>query len=115
MTVILPCCASKDNNLNQENLNKGITPSEFKLGQNYPNPFNPVTQIFFEIPVETQVKITVYDINGKLIDTPLNTVAPAGRHELVWNANNLGLSSGVYLYKLEAGYYTDEKKMVLIK
>lgn len=115
MTVTLPCCVNKDNNFNKNSLDKRVIPNEFILGQNYPNPFNPITQITFVVPVESQVKITVYDINGKLVDTPLNTVVPAGRHELVWNANNLSVASGVYFYKMEAGSFLEEKKMVLIK
>jgi len=89
------------------------TPVQFKLNQNYPNPFNPKTTISFELPVKSDVKITILDINGKLVETIMNNEMQAGSHEITWDAASY--ASGVYFYKMETGSYLDVKKMMLIK
>ena len=89
------------------------TPLKFELRQNYPNPFNPSTRITFDIPKSSNVKISVYDISGKLVDEPINKNLKAGSYEIVWNANEL--SSGVYFYKIETESYTVTKRMMLTK
>jgi len=88
-------------------------PYEYNLFQNYPNPFNPSTTISFQIPETGNVKISIFDILGRLTDIPLNEVKKAGNYNVVWNA--LNLPSGVYIYKIEAGSFTDVRKMILIK
>jgi photosystem II stability/assembly factor-like uncharacterized protein len=88
-------------------------PSEYKLHQNYPNPFNPVTKINFDLPGKSNVKLTVYDIAGKEIAILINESFNAGTHEYTFNAGKF--SSGVYLYKIETGNFSDTKRMVLIK
>lgn len=88
-------------------------PEEWELAQNYPNPFNPSTKIKFELPKPESVKIEVYNIIGQKIETLLNQPMPAGYHEIEFNGQNL--SSGVYLYKIEAGEWHDVKKMILIR
>jgi hypothetical protein len=88
-------------------------PSKFELMQNYPNPFNPSTTIKFALPKSEFVKIRVYDMLGKEVATLVNEQLQAGYFEYTFNASNL--SSGLYFYKIDAGYYTDIKKMVLIK
>jgi len=103
--------------------NQGITPiehqvtltipQEYKLNQNYPNPFNPTTHIGFEIPVQTNVKIEIYNIQGKLVKTLLNKILPAGVHNVDFYANNL--ASGVYLYRIQAGEFQQVRKMILVK
>lgn len=103
---------------NSENLPTGIsgngtTPSSFKLSQNYPNPFNPVTTINFSIPKNEIVKIKVYDILGKEVATIVNEQMNAGTYNLTFDASKL--SSGVYMYKITAGNFSDIKKMMLIK
>lgn len=89
------------------------TPVGFTLDQNYPNPFNPSTMISFEIPEFTRVKLQIYDINGRLVATPLNGKKPAGKHHISFDAS--GLSSGIYYYHLQAGNYMQSKTMVLLK
>jgi hypothetical protein len=111
LLVKLPCCLGGDG----DKTNKDSNPVHFKLNQNFPNPFNPSTKIDFQVPAESSVKITVYDITGKVVDVILNTVVPAGNHNVIWNTNGKNLSSGVYFYKLESGSYSEEKKMLLIK
>ena len=89
------------------------TPVKYSLNQNYPNPFNPATSIRFELPKNTYVKLTVYDMLGRetanLVDRNMN----AGSYKIDFDASQL--ASGIYLYKLEAGEFSDVKKMALIK
>jgi photosystem II stability/assembly factor-like uncharacterized protein len=94
---------------------KNITalPKNFTLEQNYPNPFNPRTKINYTIPTRSYIVIKVYDILGNEIETLVNEEKPAGIYEATWNSTNL--PSGIYLYKMQAGYYIVTKKMVLMK
>jgi photosystem II stability/assembly factor-like uncharacterized protein len=92
------------------NLNEPLT---FALAQNYPNPFNPVTTIRFEIAAASDVTVDIYDITGRLVRTLVNEYKQAGRYDLLMDASDL--SSGLYIYKLRAGTFTDSKKMMLIK
>ena len=88
-------------------------PERFFLSQNYPNPFNPVKKISYELPVANHVTLKVFDILGKEVMTLVNERQDAGNHEIEFNGSSL--SSGVYFYRLEAGEFTDVKRMVLIK
>ncbi|MBK7378534.1 MAG: T9SS type A sorting domain-containing protein [Ignavibacteriales bacterium] len=89
-------------------------PIKFTLIQNYPNPFNPITKITFEIPFQTEVRITLYDITGQEIKTLTNQKYEAGFHSVVINADDL--SSGVYLYRMTTlSGYTAVKKLTIIK
>ena len=88
-------------------------PGAFKLDQNYPNPFNPATEIKYSIPKTVNVKLTVYDLNGNLIKVLVNRAETGGNYTVKFNADNY--SSGIYLYKLRAGVFTDVKKMILLK
>ena len=92
---------------------EGIAPTEFSLKQNYPNPFNPSTKIGFTLPVETIVKIVVYNLIGQKVAEVVNSKYTAGSHSVDFNASTL--SSGIYLYKIEAGSFTAVKKMQLLK
>ena len=98
--------------INVKKISESI-PKVFALHQNYPNPFNPVTKIKFDLPKGSLVKITVYDITGKVVDVIVNSYLMAGYQEATFNAINL--ASGVYFYKIEAGDFTAEKKMVVLK
>ncbi len=97
-------------------------PNEFALYQNYPNPFNPATKIKFTIPNKVflngtksfiDVQLLVYDVLGNEIVTLVNEEKSAGVYEVEFNAE--GLTSGIYFYKLQAGLFTETKKMLLIK
>jgi hypothetical protein len=88
-------------------------PTMFEIDQNYPNPFNPSTKIKFTLPKPENVKIEIYNLLGQKIETLLNKFMPSGYHEVEFNGQNL--SSGVYLYSIEAGEWSDVKKMVLLK
>ncbi len=89
-------------------------PNKFALAQNYPNPFNPVTKINFELPVNTNVKLAVFDITGRMISELISDkLYNAGYYSMEFNASML--STGVYFYKLTTNENTAVKKMVLIK
>jgi len=88
-------------------------PERFSLSQNYPNPFNPVTYIEFAIPKSSMVKLTIYNVQGRVVETIVNSELSAGNYKADWNAANY--SSGVYYYKLEAEGNVAAKKMLLIK
>ena len=88
-------------------------PNKFILSQNYPNPFNPSTKIYFELPMDGNIKISVYDNTGKLVSTIVNEFKSAGYHSILFNASNH--PSGVYFYTLISGSITDTKKMLLLK
>ena len=88
-------------------------PEQFDLKQNYPNPFNPVTQLEFGIPDLGFVSLKVYDVLGKEVMTLVNEIKPAGYYKVSFDGSNLG--SGMYFYKIEAGSFTQTKRMLLIK
>ncbi len=101
-----------------------VLPAEYSLRQNYPNPFNPSTELRFELPEASVVKLTVYNILGQEVATLVNGVVEAGFQSVVWNtenSNGKSFASGVYLYRLKATsvssgrQFADFKKMVLIK
>ncbi len=87
--------------------------NDFSLSQNYPNPFNPTTMISYQLPMNSFVNLRVYDILGREVATLVNEQKPAGNYEVKFDASNL--SSGVYLYKLQAGSYNKTMKMILMK
>jgi len=91
----------------------GSTVEQYKLDQNYPNPFNPSTKISYSIKEEGLVTLKVYDVLGKEIATLVNENKPKGIYEAEFNA--LQLPSGMYIYKIQAGSFTDAKKMLLTK
>jgi hypothetical protein len=90
-----------------------IVPAQFELFQNYPNPFNPNTTIRFSLPEATQLKITIYNMLGELVDTIADGTYEAGYHKVTFDASNL--SSGAYIYRIESPAFVQVKKMVLIK
>ncbi len=87
--------------------------NNYKLYQNYPNPFNPNTKIKFSVPVSSNVKCIIVDILGREIAVLINKYLKTSSYEINWDASNF--SSGIYFYRLQAGQYTDTKKMILIK
>jgi hypothetical protein len=92
-------------------------PAKFCLFQNYPNPFNPQTNIRFDIPVVSDVTITIYSILGERV-REFEKRCEAGTHTLMWdgkNSSGADIASGVYFYKLSAGTYQETRKMVLIR
>ena len=92
---------------------KNRVPSSFTLFQNYPNPFNPTTVINYQLSMNSEVTLKVYDVLGRLVNTLIGERQTAGAHSVTFNASSL--SSGVYFYRLVAGSYVETKKMILIK
>ena len=90
-----------------------VVPKELTLLQNYPNPFNPTTIIRYSIPKAGLVTLNVYDILGQKITTIINKEQTAGWHDVNFNATKL--TSGVYIYRIEAGRYVQVKKMMVLK
>jgi hypothetical protein len=90
-----------------------IIPDVYSLSQNYPNPFNPNTVISFGVPEAGHVTLKIYDLLGKEIATLVNTNVSAGVHNVTFDASDI--PSGVYLYKLQAGSFSETKKMILMK
>lgn len=90
-----------------------LIPEGFLLSQNYPNPFNPTTTITYEIPERGYVILKVYDILGREVTTLVNEEKPAGIYEVQFIGNEL--TSGIYFYQINAGEYSETKKMILLR
>lgn len=92
-------------------------PTAFALRQNQPNPFDQTTSIRFELPAETRVRLEIFDAQGRLVRTLTDGAYPAGFHAVEWDHRTDGgnaLGAGVYLYRIQAGAFRDQKKMVLL-
>ena len=87
--------------------------TKYVLYQNYPNPFNPITNIRFDIPRSSHVKLIIYDALGREVATLVNEKLSAGSYEAEWDGS--GYPSGVYFYSLSANNFKQTKKMLLIK
>jgi len=93
-------------------------PVKYAFHQNYPNPFNPVTTLRYDIPENSHVNITIYDMLGRQVKTLINQTQDTGYRSVIWDAtNDYGklVSAGIYLYQIQAGEYMQTKKMVLLK
>jgi len=86
---------------------------EFLLHQNYPNPFNPSTTLSFDVPYSSFVSLKVYDLLGHEMATLANEELLSGTYERVFDAG--GFASGVYLYRLQAGTFSETRKLLLMK
>lgn len=92
---------------------EGEIPAAFELRQNYPNPFNPATRIGFTLPQASRVKIEVFNLLGERVAVLLEAVRPAGYHEIRFDAGRL--ESGMYLCRMQAGNFSQTRKMLLIR
>tara|TARA_B100000315_G_scaffold120298_1_gene110205 strand:+ start:14185 stop:14901 length:717 start_codon:yes stop_codon:yes gene_type:complete len=90
-----------------------LVPNTFALHQNYPNPFNPVTTISYDLPEVSNVKLSVFDINGRFVETLVIGRVAAGKHSVEWDSKNS--PSGIYIYRLTFHQKQITKKMVLLK
>jgi hypothetical protein len=88
-------------------------PENYSLSQNYPNPFNPSTSISFSLLSKSFVSLKIFDLLGKEVATIVSEEMSAGSHSRIWNAANM--SSGIYFYRLQAGLYSETKKLILLK
>lgn len=96
----------------------GELPTTFALDQNYPNPFNPTTIINFDIPRNSKVNLTIYNVLGQAVKTLVDKELTAGKYQADWDATSDAgnkVASGVYFYKIEAGDFVQTKKMMLLR
>ena len=102
----------------EKRIDISIVPAVFALHQNYPNPFNPVTEIQFDVPSESHVTLTIYNIMGQEVRTLSNSTLEAGFHSIRWDGTNESgelISTGVYFYRLTSPSFTSTKKMLMVK
>ena len=92
---------------------KQAMPIRYTLSNAYPNPFNPTTNIRFSIPNDAKVLLEVYDLNGRKINTLIDSYIKTGYHSVTWNATNH--SSGIYFVKMMSGEYINTQKIMLVK
>jgi len=92
---------------------KPIKGNDYSLSQNYPNPFNPVTTIQYSIPEGANIKLILYDALGSKAAVIVDEYKPAGNYTVQFDGSKL--ASGIYLYRLESGNYTDSKKLILLR
>ena len=90
-----------------------VIPDEYTLGRAYPNPFNPVTTLSFILPAESEVAISIYNIQGRELVSLVDGNMDAGYHSVVWDANSY--ASGVYFVNMAAGEFVNTQKLMLIK
>ena len=93
-------------------------PYILSLYPNYPNPFNPITTLRYDLPENSYVNVTVYDMLGREVKTLVNTTQDAGFKSVIWDATNKygkPVSAGVYLYQIKSGEFVQTRKMVLLK
>jgi len=102
-----------ESNINTLVVQLNEIPVSFSLSQNYPNPFNPVTKIKFGLPEETRTILEVYNVLGERVALLIDQTLEAGYHE--YDFSGINLSSGVYFYHINAGNFSDTKKMMLLK
>ncbi len=95
-----------------------VVPPVVTLTSAYPNPFNPATRISYSIPGDEFVSLVIYSVEGRLVKTLANEQQPRGRYEITWNGedeNGRRVASGTYLYRLNAGQFSELRKMTLVK
>ncbi|MEA3392842.1 MAG: T9SS type A sorting domain-containing protein, partial [Candidatus Marinimicrobia bacterium] len=90
-----------------------VMPRSFALKQNYPNPFNPVTTIDYIITADSDVELSIYDINGRKVMDLVNSYQQAGEYSMQFDVSHL--ASGIYMYKLRSGRHIETRKMLLLK
>ncbi|MEM9665884.1 MAG: lamin tail domain-containing protein [Bacteroidota bacterium] len=97
----------------QEAIDEALVPESFVLHGNYPNPFNPTTEIGFDLPEASEVRLVVYDVTGREVMRLVDGQLEAGQHTVRFEASTL--PSGVYVYRIEAGAFSATRQMVLLK
>jgi hypothetical protein len=94
------------------------TPAKQMLSQNFPNPFNPTTTIEYNVPVNGNVSLNVYNVKGQLVRTLVNENQTIGKHTIVWDGqdnNGATATSGIYFYKMTSSNTTETRKMIMVK
>tara|TARA_Y100000590_G_scaffold317944_1_gene359714 strand:+ start:267 stop:3701 length:3435 start_codon:yes stop_codon:yes gene_type:complete len=99
-------------------IDEEMIPDVYALHQNYPNPFNPTTALRYDLPEDARVSITIYDVMGRKVRSLINSEQSAGYRSIRWDAtNDIGgpVSAGMYIYMIQAGKFSQTKKMLLLK
>ena len=100
------------------NIESNTIPNNFVLYAAYPNPFNPAMIIQFDIPEDSFVRINIYDMMGRKVKTLINDNISVGRRSISWDGTNdlnQSVSAGTYFYSINAGRFSDTKKIILLK
>jgi hypothetical protein len=95
-----------------------LAPSAFSLSQNYPNPFNPSTVISYQLPVNSETRLEIYNLSGQRVRTLVSGARPAGRHQAVWDGRDDGgraVAGGTYFCRLQVGGFVRQRKLALVK
>ena len=95
------------------NVSQNLLPAETILMQNYPNPFNPETTIKYCLKYSDHVLLTIYNLNGQVVETLVDRHQPAGRHQVVWQPK--GLANGTYIYRIKTGDLSDTRQLIILK
>ena len=90
-----------------------VIADKYSLLNIYPNPFNPVTSVNFTLPIESEISLEVYNLQGRMVELLASGNMQPGQHSITWNADSH--SSGVYFVKMVAGDYVSTQKLMLIK
>jgi hypothetical protein len=93
-------------------------PRAYRLLPNAPNPFNPATRVFFEMPEAGMVRVSIYDVSGRLVSVLASGFRPAGRHDVVWDGRDAAggdVPSGVYFAQMTAGNFRSVRKLLLVR
>ena len=96
----------------------GTLPTDFNLRQNYPNPFNPTTAIEFNLPKSEHVTLNIYNVLGQKITTLVDQTLSSGNKRVVWDGTDSSgrtVQSGIYFYRIQAGDFTQTRKMMMLK
>ncbi|UCC79635.1 MAG: S8 family serine peptidase [Candidatus Zixiibacteriota bacterium] len=117
-TVIIPCTLTVSQIVGIDDEVRGNIPSSFALDQNYPNPFNSGTNISLALPAKSDVNLTIYDLLGREVRTLISGPLDAGYHTVTWNGDDKSgrsVASGIYFYRIEAGDFSMNRKMIMLK
>jgi len=101
-----------------DSMDESSIPANFKLYQNHPNPFNPITTINYDLPEQSHVVINIYDILGRKIRKIVNSTQDAGYKSVIWDGTDefgRSVGTGIYLYQIRAGDFTQTRKMLLLQ
>ncbi len=116
-SIAVQCTLTVSEETGVEDLSS-VVPEEFQLQQNYPNPFNATTRISFALPVQSDVRLIIYDLLGRQVRGLLAEELSAGYHAIIWDGTDdkgQAASSGVYFYSLKAGDFERNRKMIMLK
>jgi hypothetical protein len=114
ITTVKKMIFAAGSELDSRDRQTATVPNSYVLYQNYPNPFNPITIINYQLPITSEVALSIFTLLGQKVATLISEKQPAGRHQVKWNAG--GFSSGIYIYRLEANRVAVQtKKLIVLK